>query len=578
MTDPARKRFIFLASASYAVLALAWIFLSDQLLAAFGDLDSVVWLSTAKGVFFVVTTTGFLFLALRAVPPAAGDAGGPLLDALARSLSPGWLPAWGAHVFALFATLAMLVVRDSLAVPFGERPLLILFMFPVILSALLGGLGPGLVATAAAALGVAFLAIPPVHSLRIGSSHDLLQWGFLVANGVAVSLLSEGLRRSLAKAEFSRRLLDTVVGSTPDAVFVKDRQGRYLLVNAAAAGFVGKQVQELVGRDDRYLFPAPLAQDLMEADRAIMASGTTQTGEEQLTTLDGQELVFLVSKGPVLDDEGRAFGTFGVAHEITARKRAEQQIHRLNGELEQRVAERTAELQSANLELEELAYALTHNLRAPLRAIDGFSQVLLEEHADRLDTGMKACLAQITRANRSMGEQLDGILTLLRCTRGELQREWVDVSALARRRFDELARLEPQRTVAVRVDAGLAAVGDAAMLGLVVTELLDNAWKFSRNRAAAAIRVEAGEAGGRPAICVIDNGAGFDMAHAERLFQPFQRLHRQDEFPGVGIGLAAVRRIVRRHGGDIRASAVAGAGATFSLSLPGMAANRGGDA
>jgi len=568
MTHAARNRFIALAAGGYAVLGLAWVFLSDRLLAAFADIESMPWLSTVKGVFFVLATAAAFFLALRAVSSAAAGMPQRSLEAPAGRFSPGRLPGWLSHAFAVAATLAMLPVRDSIAVEFGDRPLLILFMFPIILSALLGGLWPGLVATTVAALGLAYLAIPPVQSFRIGAGHDLLQWSFLIANGVAVSLLSEGLRRSLRRMAINRRLLDAVIAGTPDAVFVKDTQGRYLLANAATAGFVGKPVDEIVGRDDRFLFRDGSARDLIAKDRMIMAAGRTQTHEERLATLDGKVLVFLVTKGPVFDDAGRVVGLFGISREITDRKRAEDEIRRLNAELGERVAERSAEVQSANLELEDLAYAVAHNLRAPLRAIGGFSQVLREDHGDKLDGDMRACLDQITQASSDMGGLIDGILALLRCTRGELRRETVDISLLATRRLDKLARAEPQREVTRDVAAGLTVTGDAAMLGMAVAHLLDNAWKFTRDSADAAIRVFAGELDGLAGICVADNGAGFDMAHAGQLFPPFQRLHRQDEFPGIGIGLATVQRIVRRHGGEIRAVAAPGAGATFCFSLP----------
>lgn len=478
------------------------------------------------------------------------------------------LPRSAAYLIALASALAMLALRESLAVEFDARPLLILFMFPIIVSALLGGLGPGLVATAVAALGVSYLAIPPVHSLRIAAGHDLLQWSFLIINGVAVSVLSEWLRRALDKAENDRRLLDSVIANTSDAVFVKDAQGRYQLANAAAADFVGKPPEAIVGHDDRQLFPETSARVVMAVDQAVMAGGRTQTHEEQLLTFDGRSLVFLVTKGPVFDAAGGVAGVFGIARDISERRRADDEQARVNALLEQRVTERTAELQSAKHELEELAYALTHNLRAPLRAIGGFSQLLTEHLAGQLDAEAADCLAQIARANSAMAGMLDGLLALLRCTRGELRREQIDVSALATRLLDEIAAAEPQRRVAREVAAGLEVFADAPMFALALRHLLDNAWKFSRSRDAALIRVGPGEIDGKAAVCIADNGAGFDMAHAGQLFQPFLRLHRQDEFAGIGIGLATVQRIIQRHGGKIVARAAPGAGASFCFFLP----------
>jgi hypothetical protein len=384
-------------------------------------------------------------------------------------------------------------------------------------------------------------------------------------------VFSHVLRRSLANADMSRRLLAAIVSGTSDAVFVKDTAGRYLLANDAAAAFIGRHPGEVVGRDDSVLFPAETAASLMALDRSIMAAQKTQTHEENVVTTDGRAMVFLVTKGPLFDEAGIVVGLFGISHDITGRKRFENEIRDLNAELERRVAERTVELQSANHELEELAYALTHNLRAPLRAISGYVHELASERTERFDDNAQAGLDQIMQANRAMGELLDGILALLRCTRGELNREQVDITALVLRVFDELDRAEPQRKVAREVESGLVAVGDAVMLELAIRHLVNNAWRFTRGTDGAAIRVSSGEVNGCPGICIADNGAGFDMAHAERLFKPFQRLHRVDEFPGIGIGLATVLRIVNRHGGEIRAMAAPGEGATFCISLPPIA-------
>ncbi|HSG23762.1 MAG TPA: PAS domain S-box protein, partial [Azonexus sp.] len=318
-----RDRFILFSTSAYAVLALAWIFLSDQLLSVFADIESIVWLSTAKGIVFVAVTATLFFFALRAVPAAKHSGSASLLETFASGLAPGNRPRWLTYAFAIAITLAMLMLRSSFSVTFGGRPMLILFMFPIILSALLGGFGPGLLSTALAALGVDYLVIPPVHSLSIESGHDLFQWSFLIVNGLAVSLLSEALRRSLASREADRRLLGAVVAGTSDAVFVKDAQGRYLLVNAAASRFVGKTAEEIIGHDDFFLFPESSARALIETDRAIMSAGRTQTHEEHISTLDGLAIEFLVTKGPVLDDAGKVVGLFGISRDVTARNLAE---------------------------------------------------------------------------------------------------------------------------------------------------------------------------------------------------------------------------------------------------------------
>jgi PAS domain S-box-containing protein len=257
--------------------------------------------------------------------------------------------------------------------------------------------------------------------------------------------------------------------------------------------------------------------------------------------------------------------------DITQRKAAEQALNELNLNLDRRVQERTAELSAANRELDSFAYAVSHDLRAPLRAMSGFSQALQEDCGDSLDGEAKLYLEQIVLASNKMGQLIDGILTLSRSTRGDLQRSSVDLSALARRLLGELSRRDPQRQVNWLVEEGLKVSGDATMLEIALTNLLDNAWKYTTRQPQASIRVHRAKLDGQAAICVSDNGAGFDMAYAERLFQPFQRMHRQEEFPGIGVGLATVQRIVHRHGGVIRAEASPEQGASFCFTLPGDA-------
>jgi light-regulated signal transduction histidine kinase (bacteriophytochrome) len=200
--------------------------------------------------------------------------------------------------------------------------------------------------------------------------------------------------------------------------------------------------------------------------------------------------------------------------------------------------------------------------------MSGFSQALVEDYGKLLDAEARKYLDQIDIASRKMGELIDGILVLSRSTRGELRRDAIDISALATRLLEELVRGEPERQVGWLVEPNLLATGDARMIEAVLSNLLDNAWKYTGKAKAPSIRVFSGEIDGSSGFCVADNGAGFDMTHAEQLFQPFRRLHRQDEFPGIGIGLATVQRIVHRHGGEVRGESRPGAGATFCFTLP----------
>jgi signal transduction histidine kinase len=235
--------------------------------------------------------------------------------------------------------------------------------------------------------------------------------------------------------------------------------------------------------------------------------------------------------------------------------------------LEQRVEERTAQLTAANKELEAFSYSVSHDLRAPLRSIDGFSQALLEDSAPMLDEQGKAHLQRIRAASQRMGVLIDDLLNLARVTRAEMHREPVDLSALAAVLADELRKREPVRQAEVLIEPGLETRADPRLVRVALENLLSNAWKFSSKHPAP--RIEFGQAlvNGAAAFFVRDNGAGFDPAYAGRLFGAFQRLHAATEFPGTGVGLATVQRIIHRHGGTVWAESAVGRGATFYFTL-----------
>jgi PAS domain S-box-containing protein len=284
----------------------------------------------------------------------------------------------------------------------------------------------------------------------------------------------------------------------------------------------------------------------------------------------------LIREGQWLRWEARPWKTAGGTpggivifyEEITERKMAEAKVQELNAVLEQKVEERTAELTAANIELESFAYTVSHDLRAPLRAMSGFSQALVEDLADHLEGDARTYLSEIADAGQHMSELVDGILTLSRSTRGELLRERIDFSALTEIVRKELEMNEPDRKVAWSVERGITGWGDRRMIEMVFRNLLGNAWKFTAKTSEPIIRVHLESHDGERFVCVSDNGAGFDQRHIDRLFKPFQRMHRTDEFPGIGIGLSTVCRIIQRHGGKILAEGAVGKGATFKFFLP----------
>ena len=253
----------------------------------------------------------------------------------------------------------------------------------------------------------------------------------------------------------------------------------------------------------------------------------------------------------------------GFLIDVTARRQAEDEVYRLNAGLEAMVKERTEQLEAANRELEAFSYSVSHDLRAPLRAIDGFSKALLEDCGDRLDADGKDWLRRVRAASQRMGELIDDLLKLSRVSRGGLRHERVPMSELSQQVAASLCRQHPGRSVEWAIEPGLEAEGDPALLRVVLENLLGNAFKYTGRKTAAHISF--GREG--EAFAVRDDGAGFDPVYAGKLFQPFQRLHRPDEFEGHGIGLATVRRIVQRHGGRIWAEAEPGRGAAFFFTL-----------
>jgi PAS domain S-box-containing protein len=277
---------------------------------------------------------------------------------------------------------------------------------------------------------------------------------------------------------------------------------------------------------------------------------------------------WMLGRGRVYyDDAGKPLRQTGVAIDITDRKTAELEISRLNAELERRVRERTAQLEATNQELEAFAYSVSHDLRAPLRSMRGFSEVLLESHADQLDAHGQALLRRACESSNRMSRLIDDLLKLSRVGRCELHWQPVKLTALAEVIVAELRKSEPGRAVEVVIAPNLRAEGDEHLLGLMLDNLLGNAWKFTRQRTAA--RIEFGfTAKPEPAFFVRDNGVGFDMKYAGKLFGVFQRLHSADEFPGTGIGLATVQRIVKRHRGRVWAAGVVNQGAAFYFTLP----------
>ncbi|MGX6600887.1 sensor histidine kinase [Micromonosporaceae bacterium Da 78-11] len=360
--------------------------------------------------------------------------------------------------------------------------------------------------------------------------------------------------------------LMALLDHTSAVIYMRDADGRYLLVNQEYERLFRLRREDIVGLTDHDLFPAAIADEFRANDRQALAGGVPVQVEEQAPGEDGLR-TYVTVKFPLVDAAGKAYAVCGISTDITGRKQAEEQVRRLNDELELRVRQRTAELEASTQELDAFAYSVSHDLRAPLRSLEGFSQVLLEDYADALDEQAQGYLGRIQANVNRMAQMIDDLLHLSRATRTQLQRERTDVTALAREVTAELVAGEPDRAVAVEIDDGLVAHGDPHLIRLVLQNLLGNAVKFTAHTDDPVIRMSAQPQQGIDVFTVRDNGAGFDMRYAPKMFDPFQRLHSTAEFEGTGIGLAIVHRVVTRHGGQIRAEGEPGRGATFRFSL-----------
>jgi len=382
---------------------------------------------------------------------------------------------------------------------------------------------------------------------------------------VAILLLAFGrLRQEIARRErteqalrASEGFLQSIVENIPHMIFVKEAaELRFESINRAGEVLLGLTREQLIGKNDFDFFPVDQAKFFQARDRETLENRVVvDIPEEPVETKSGRRWLH-TKKVPVCDDHGVAKFLLGISNDTTEQREAALAL---------KMANEAAE--AAIQELEAFSYSVAHDLRAPLRAIDGFSQALQDDCADELDDDGKDYLRRVRSSAQHMALLIDGLLGLSRLSRGELLREKVDLTQLARQAATRLRETNPERHVDLIVDDGLEVEGDARMLTAALDNLLGNAWKFTGKCAHPRVEVGRQTQDGRSVFFVRDNGAGFEQAYAEKLFGVFQRLHSTTEFDGSGIGLATVQRIVRRHGGRVWAQGEVGRGATFYFTL-----------
>ncbi len=345
--------------------------------------------------------------------------------------------------------------------------------------------------------------------------------------------------------------------NAPIGVAIVDLGGRFLQVNRSLCEILGYQEEQLLATTFQEITHPDDVEASMEHVRRVMEDEVgSYSLEKRYVAADGRPVWVSLSVSLVRDADGDPLYFVDQIQDITERKLAEKEL-----------ARRAEELAHANAELEQFSYSVSHDLRAPLRSIDGFSQILLEDYADRLDEEGRAYLGRVRAASQHMGHLMDDLLDLSRVSRRPLRSGRVGLSALAREIIEELRRSQPDREARFVVEDGLEVEGDPRLLAVALENLLGNAWKFTSKNATAKIEFGSTSQNGRRLYYVRDDGAGFDQAYADKLFAAFQRLHKDEDFEGTGIGLATVQRVIHRHGGRLWAEGEVGKGATFYFTL-----------
>ena len=374
-------------------------------------------------------------------------------------------------------------------------------------------------------------------------------------------------KQSEEKIKESEAKYKTIFENAGGAIFTADvESGRLLECNSLAEKLVGRTRDQIIGMHQSALHPVDEAGKYKEKFAIHLKKGYVADFEAEVLHKDGRRIPVLISAHTI--EIGGKKVIVGLFIDITERKQAEDEIRKLNEELEQRVLQRTAQLEAANKELESFSYSVSHDLRAPLRAISGFSGMLLEDYMEKLDDEGKRLLNVIQSNAQKMGELIEGLLAFSRMERKEIELLEIDMGKMADAVFNEIKSLTPERTLQFNVESLPSAYGDPLLLNQVFFNLISNAIKFTRGKDKAIIEVGGWGEERENVYYVKDSGVGFDMQYVDKLFGAFQRLHSGEAFEGTGIGLAIVQRIIHRHGGRVWAEGKVNEGATFYFTLP----------
>jgi len=377
--------------------------------------------------------------------------------------------------------------------------------------------------------------------------------------------LEQRVRERTAELEAANRALRTseqefrsLAESMPQIVWATRADGWNIYFNQRWMDYTGLTLEESYGEGWITPFHPDDKQRAWDAWQRATKNRDSYDLECRLRRADGVYYWWLIRGLPQVNADGKILKWFGTCTDIEDIKETEKETRRLNDQLA-----------AANKELEAFSYSISHDLRTPLRSIDGFSQALMDDYQDKLDDTAKSYLARVRKATQNMGCLIDDVLKLSRLTRSELHHESVDLSTMVRAISDTLQQNNPDRTADVIIREGVFVNGDPGLLKIALENLMNNSWKFSSKEARPQVEFGTTVKEGKTVYFIRDNGVGFDMAYVDKLFGAFQRLHTSFEFPGTGIGLATIQRVINRHGGQVWAEAVVGKGATFYFTLPG---------
>lgn len=357
-----------------------------------------------------------------------------------------------------------------------------------------------------------------------------------------------------------------IVETAQEGIWLTDAKFKTTFVNKKMAEMLATTNEDMLASSPESFLDKDWL-GIVDQLKTRRTAGIGEQYESKLRRRDGGVLWVLTSAAPLSDENGKLVGSLTMVADITRLKEAEERLLQLNAELEERVASRTADLITLNREMEAFSYSVSHDLRAPLRGIDGFSLALLEDYGDQLDEDGRNLLNRVRAAAQRMATLIDDLLNLSRISRSEMKWENIDLTELVHSIVDDLRQSDPARNIEIMIAPEMCVSGDERLIRIALENLLRNAWKFTRKADQARIEVMPVFEHGRDVYAVRDNGAGFDMAYADKLFGAFQRLHSVSEYEGTGIGLATVQRIIHRHGGRIWAEGAVNEGATFYFTL-----------